>query len=238
MIKAIVTGHTQGLGAAIARELVARGIAVLGVARGHADIAGVEQVTLDLSDQQALVRWLGSSALRDYLAGSTQALLVNNAGVVTPIGPLSSQDPPAVLQAVALNVGAPMALSAAFVQAAPTVERRIVHISSGAARNPYPGWAVYGATKAALDLHARAVAQDGDPLVRACSLAPGVIDTGMQAVIRSSSETDFPLRQRFVDLAEGGALTAPEACARALVDYLLDSGFGGAAVDDLRSWNA
>ena len=33
MIKAVVTGHTRGLGAAVAAELVARGIPVLGVAR-------------------------------------------------------------------------------------------------------------------------------------------------------------------------------------------------------------
>lgn len=234
MIKAVVTGHTQGLGAAISRELLKRGIAVLGLARSHAALPGIEQVALDLADSAALSNWLASTALADFLADSTQALLINNAGVVTPIGPLQSQDPLAVLQAVAVNVGAPLALAAAFVQAAPDIERRILHVSSGAARNPYPGWAVYGATKAALDMHARAIAADGDPLVRACALAPGVIDTPMQAVIRSSNEADFPQRQRFVELAEGGALLAPEDCAGRLVAYLLDSRFGTVPVEDLR----
>ncbi len=38
-MKAIVTGHTKGLGAAIAAELIKRGIPVLGLARGRAAAA-------------------------------------------------------------------------------------------------------------------------------------------------------------------------------------------------------
>lgn len=234
MKKAIVTGHTQGLGAAIAAELQARGIAVLGLARGRSPLATIAQAELDLADPAALQAWLAGDALRAFLHQASEAFLVNNAGVVTPVGPLAAQDPAEVLRAVTLNVGAPLALAAAFVRGAPQAARRILHVSSGAARNAYPGWAVYCATKAALDQHARAVLLDGDVRVRACSLAPGVIDTGMQATIRATSSDDFPLRQRFVDLKEGGALDAPAACARKLVDYLLAPGFGSEPVDDLR----
>jgi NAD(P)-dependent dehydrogenase (short-subunit alcohol dehydrogenase family) len=234
MQKAIVTGHTRGLGAAIAAELQSRGVAVLGLARGQSDLPGIAQVELDMADPAALQAWLASEALGDFLGDSEQALLVNNAGVVSPVGPLAAQDPAAVLRAVALNVAAPMALAAAFAQAAPQAERRILHVSSGAARNAYPGWAVYCATKAALDHHARAIALDGDPRVRACSLAPGVIDTDMQAAIRATPSAAFPLRQRFVELKESGGLVSPQDCARSLVDYLLAPAFGSEAVDDLR----
>ena len=70
MIKAILTGHTKGLGAAIAADLLARGIGVLGLARGaSADLAArfpalFEQVELDLADSAALAAWLGGGALR------------------------------------------------------------------------------------------------------------------------------------------------------------------------------
>lgn len=234
MIKAIVTGHTRGLGAAIAAELRARGIAVLGLARGRSPLAGIEQVELDMADPAALQAWLSGATLRGFVAGADTVLLVNNAGVVTPVGPLASQEPAAVLRAVSLNVAAPLALAAAFAQAAPASERRILHVSSGAGRNAYPGWAVYCATKAALDHHARAVQLDGDRRVRAVSLAPGVIDTDMQAAIRATPGAHFPLRQRFVDLKDSGALVAPAQCARAVVDYLLAPGFGAQPVDDLR----
>ena len=167
MKKAIVTGHTRGLGAAVAAELQARGIAVLGLARGRSAQAGIEQIDLDLADAAALQAWLAGDALRAYLADARDAFLVNNAGVVTPVGPLAAQDPADVLRAVTLNVAAPLALAAAFVRAAPQAARRVLHVSSGAARNAYPGWAVYCATKAALDHHARAVLLDGDLRVRA-----------------------------------------------------------------------
>lgn len=235
MQKAIVTGHTRGLGAAIAIELQQRGIAVLGAARSRAELPGIEQVELDMADPAALQAWLAGDALRAFLVDADEALLVNNAGVVTPVGPLTAQDPAAVLRAVSLNVAAPLALAAAVAQAAPSIRRRILHVSSGAGRNAYPGWSVYCATKAALDHHARAVLMDSDSRVRAVSLAPGVIDTDMQALIRATPDEHFPMRERFVELKQTGTLVSPEHCARGLVDYLLAPGFGAEPVDDLRS---
>jgi NAD(P)-dependent dehydrogenase (short-subunit alcohol dehydrogenase family) len=195
----------------------------------------MEQAMVDLGDAVALASWLQGHALRSFLAGCDTALLVNNAGVVSPVGPLAEQDPVASLRAAIINVGAPLALSSAFVQAAPQAQRRILHVSSGAARSAYPGWSVYCATKAALDQHARAVSLDGDPRVLACSLAPGVIDTDMQAEIRATPDARFPMRERFVEMKRGGALVAPADCAVALVDYLLGKRFGQEPVDDLRN---
>ena len=239
-MKAIVTGHTKGLGAAVARELLERGVGVLGLARGSsAELAQaypglLRQVELDLSDTAALAAWLGGLQLRDYLDGCGTALLVNNAGVVTPVGPLHEQDPAAVIRAVSLNVAAPMALAAAVVRAAADAQTRILHISSGAGRSAYPGWSVYCATKAALDMHAGAVALDGAKRVKEVALAPGVIDTGMQAEIRATPEDRFPMRQRFVQMKSEGALASPEDSARAVVDYLLGARFGSKPVDDVR----
>ncbi len=242
MIKAILTGHTKGLGAAIASDLLGRGIPVLGLARGSApELAArypqaLAQVGLDLSDSAALAAWLAGGALKAWLADCGTVLLINNSGTVQPVGPLALQDPAAIARAVALNVAAPMMLASAVTAArALRVECRILHVSSGAGRSAYPGWSVYCATKAALDQHARAAALDHNVNLRICSLAPGVIDTGMQAEIRATSLELFPLRQKFDELKRAGELADPAQSAHRLVDHLLGNQFGKTPVDDLRS---
>ena len=125
-------------------------------------------------------------------------------------------------------------LAAAVVAATPLAARRVLHVSSGAGSSTYPGWSVYGATKAALDHHARSAALDNVPGLRVCSLAPRVIDTAMQAEIRATPVAHFPARQRFIDMERSGQLSAPDGCAAHLVEFLLSARFGDVAVEDLR----
>nr|WP_314630695.1 SDR family oxidoreductase [uncultured Noviherbaspirillum sp.] len=235
-VKAVLTGHSRGLGAAIAAELAGRGIPVLALARRQgAAMQGVTQVALDLSDPAALCAWLSGGTLETFLAGADTALLINNAGMLQPVGPLTGHDPAEVARAISLNVAAPLMLAAA-VAALDVGERRVLHVSSGAGRNAYPGWAVYCASKAALDHHARAAALDQVEGLRIVSLAPGVIDTDMQAQIRAADVEQFPLRDQFQALKANGALASPEDCAKRLVAFALGAGFGAAAVADLRDF--
>ncbi|MCK9261231.1 MAG: NAD-dependent epimerase/dehydratase family protein, partial [Azoarcus sp.] len=73
-MRAIVTGHSRGLGAAIAENLLKRGIRVLGLARhGNADLADrfpalFQEEVLDLSDLVALDAWLSGGRLKHFLA--------------------------------------------------------------------------------------------------------------------------------------------------------------------------
>ena len=240
---AIVTGHSRGLGAAIAAELLAQGARVLGLARrGNPALAeaypkALTEVALDLADPAALAEWLGGDSLRDIVKGSGPVLLVNNAGMVEPIGPAGTLDCAAIAKAVALNVTAPLMLADALIAVTEGAQdRRVLHVSSGAARNAYPGWSLYCATKAALDHHARAVAEDARPGLRIESLAPGVIDTDMQAQIRATTEAQFTMRERFVGLKESGGLASPEDCARRLVAHLTGPAFGASPVTDLRDF--
>jgi benzil reductase ((S)-benzoin forming) len=241
MIKAIVTGHSRGLGAAIAASLLEHDIPVLGLARArNADLAGqptarFAQLELDLSDTGTFTQWLATDALDAWLADANTALLVNNAGVVEPIGPLDLQDVAAVATAVSLNVAAPLMLAAAIAaRRRPNTELRVLHVSSGAGRHVYPGWSVYCATKAALDHHARAVVLDKTPGLRICSLAPGVIDTDMQAQIRATGLERFPVRERFEALKRDGGLASAQDCAARIVAHLLGESFGQTPVGDLR----
>ncbi|WP_250451079.1 SDR family oxidoreductase [Caballeronia sp. ATUFL_M2_KS44] len=238
---AILTGHTRGLGAALADTLLSRDADILAISRKrNADLAArysgrIQEVELDLADLPALTAWLADGALGRFMAGADRVVLVNNAGMLAPVGPLADQDAGAVARAVSVNVAAPLMLAAAFAAArTDAADRRIVHISSGAGRNAYPGWSIYCATKAALDHHARAVALDDNHGLRICSVAPGVVDTDMQAEIRGTALERFPMRERFDALKRDGQLATPEQSAQKLVDYLLSDAFGSVPTADIR----
>lgn len=257
----VITGHSRGLGAALAAEAQRRGLAVLGVSRGVGGLPALDpdatldwsapalaqgaEVRLDLSDQSALQTWVRSGMMHAFFRGSEQALLINNAGLVSPIGPVGRLSVADIFNSVSLNVSAALALASAWVEQTQGVvtDRRLVHVSSGAARSPYAGWNVYCATKAALDHHARCVQLEAEQTqavrgLRVCSLAPGIIDTDLQSQIRQSDEADFPLRQKFDQLKATGALLAAPDVASRLLDYVLGSQFGQQAVADLRDVEA
>jgi len=241
MIKAIVTGHSRGLGGGMAQALLARDVRVLGVSRrSNAALAerfsqNLQEVTLDLSDAQAAQSWLAGAEMRDFLADAQTAILINNAGIVQPIGPSGALDIATIAQAVTLNIAGPLMAANAFIAAtAKVADRRIMHISSGAGRRPMPGWSIYCATKAALDHHARSLAADTVPHLAIESLAPGVIDTDMQGEIRATTPEQFTLREQFVAMKQNNDLSSPESCGEAIVTHLLGPRFGAEVITDIR----
>ena len=179
--RALVTGATGGLGAAIARALGRDGADVLVLGRdadrGARTVAAVQDaggqaefVAADLSDPQRLAE------LADEI-GDIE-ILVNNAGFsiwgATPDLGVDDFD-----GMFAANVRAPYYLVAAF---APGMSARghgsIINIGSMAGTVGLAGGAAYGATKAALGALTRAWAAEYSPTgVRVNTVAPGPIYT-------------------------------------------------------------
>ena len=54
------------------------------------------------------------------------------------------------------------------------------------------------------------------------SLAPGIVDTGMQDEIRSSNDSDFPELQKFKEFKEEGKLSSPAEVAKKIA-YLFEN---------------
>jgi benzil reductase ((S)-benzoin forming) len=151
--------------------------------------------------------------------------LINNAGMVDPIGLIGSVRSEEMTKAIAVNLTAPMIMSNAFISKLKDFPgpKRIINISSGAGRNAYEGWGTYCATKAGLDHFSRVVALEQEKAkhsVEIVSIAPGIIDTGMQEAIRASNEAAFPLLERFIDYKEQGLLSSPEQTARKLISFI------------------
>ena len=227
---AIVTGTSRGLGRALAAALLARDHDVVGIARGprpaQLALAGYTHVTLDLTELEALEPALEAATGRE-LATRTRVVLVHNAGTVEPVGPLTALGARELERSFALNVLAPILLSGFVLRRSTAHDVRIAEISSGAAHAPYAGWAAYCAGKAALAMVGRVVAAEAEAFdeharrrIAVVSYAPHVVDTAMQAVLRSTSAARFPARERFVGLHERGELVAPERPAAELADVL------------------
>ncbi len=243
---AILTGASRGLGAALARGLLQPGTRLLTLARRNdpelaalARERGAEltEIQVDLSDPAAAT--LAIQAL-DIPRDAGRYLLINNAGTVHPVANTRALDDAAAIgQAFTLNVTAVMLLTARFLQGLDGLEaeRRILNISSGAGRNPNAGWGVYCATKAALDMYSRVLkAEHADSGVRIVSLAPGIVDTDMQANIRASDPAAFPALARFQEFHSTGKLASATDVAARMLAYLDRDDFGQTELDDIRNY--
>jgi len=168
-----------------------------------------------------------------------KAVLVNNAGIVGPVGPLESCDAAALERNLAVNVLAPMLLMRRFLAALDGSAGilRIINISSGAGRRPIYGWSAYCTAKAALDMATRVVALEAQARRRpvdAVSLAPGVIDTGMQGEIRGKSAEQFMDVERFRAMQAEGKLRPAADVAADILRLEAAGKLVGDAVLDLR----
>jgi NAD(P)-dependent dehydrogenase (short-subunit alcohol dehydrogenase family) len=221
---AVVTGASRGLGAGMAARFAEHGLRLGLCARtvpevpGGADPASVIARPVDVADAAAVDAFAGE------VAGALGPidLWVNNAGVLEPMGPQRDHDPSAVELALRVNVGGVMNGCRTLARGArswPPARRVLVNISSGAARSVYEGWSVYGATKAAVEHYTEIVAAE-EPAVVCRAIAPGVVDTDMQALIRDQDEATFPAVERFRELHRSDGWNSPSWVADHLLGVL------------------
>lgn len=249
----ILTGASRGMGLAMAEQLLAPNRVLLCISRqshdGLAQAAAQQGAPLtqwqqDLADSQGAARRLQDWLWAQAAEGLASATLINNAGVLTTIGPLEAAPPEGLVNALRVGLEAPILLTAAFlrvtgdwVTAGWRGPRKVLNISSGLGRHAMAGQASYCAAKAGMDHFTRGSALDeaekpfGAKLV---SLAPGVIDTDMQSHLRAGDPAQFPGLSRFIDLKEKGQLSSPRQAAQQVLAWLDRPDFGDQPVADVR----
>lgn len=232
----VVTGATRGLGEALAQQIAAQADnRLVTVGRAASDAVNIQ---VDLADAAAVER--ACDELDRRIAGKPfdRAVLINNAGVIAPVGPLEKVDAAELQRNLAVNFTAPILLMRRFLDATRAVGlRRIVNISSGAARRPIFGWSAYCAAKAGLDMASRVVALEAATrglAVEVASLAPGVIDTSMQATVRGASAEDFADVERFRAMKADGILRPAADVAADILRLEAAGKLAGDPVQDLR----
>jgi benzil reductase ((S)-benzoin forming) len=227
MKAAIVTGVSRGLGEALAAELLRRDFHVVGVGRVSSAKLGGERyrfVGCDLAQPARIAATL-VPALRELAAGEPAAVtLINNAAVPGPVGLIGRLDAAEIEAAVATNIAAPLVVADLFLRAFPddAVERRIINLSSGAARSALAGSGAYSMAKAAIEMLTLALAADhAAPNFRAIAVRPGIFETGMQQFMRSRDPALFPSVELFRGFKAQGLLKDPADVAARIVAKLV-----------------
>jgi NAD(P)-dependent dehydrogenase (short-subunit alcohol dehydrogenase family) len=227
---AVVTGGGRGIGRAIAIGLAAAGASVAVVARTQSEAAEVAaqigrasgrsiEIPADVSVPGDVDRMIKET---ERNLGPVN-LLVNNAGLVGPIGPTWELDPGDWWRCVEVNLKGPMLCASAVLPGMVARRRgRIVNVASGAGTRAIPHLGAYVTSKAALirftEVVAAEVAESG---VSVFSIEPGTVRTTMaeSAMASGAMRRWIPWLQ---DVFDRGEDVTPDHAARLV--RLLGSG--------------
>lgn len=199
---ALITGASRGLGEVIATFLARAGYDLILTARGEGALVGVTERLNQGVRVRAVVGDVSDPAHRKALAEAAAEfggldVLVNNASELgpSPMPALATYPLHALEDVFLINVVAPVALVQELLPHLRKRQGLIVNITSDAAVGAYEGWGGYGASKAALELISRTLADElrGDG-VSVVTVDPGDMRTEMhQAAFLGEDISDRPL---------------------------------------------
>lgn len=221
---AFVSGASRGLGAGLAERFGEAGMRLVLCSRTEPAMAAGDDVIareLDVRDEDGL------QALVEEAEGRFGGidLWVNNAGVLDPIRPIRDVSVEDFREHLDINLTGVFIGSRTYVRHLRRLERGgvLINVSSGAAWKPYAGWGAYCAGKAGVERLTEVIAvEEAEAGLRAHSIAPGVVDTSMQSLIRASSEEDFPEVERFRDLKRDAGFNSARYVAEEFLSIAFD----------------
>ncbi len=216
---ALITGAGSGIGRETALALAAAGHDVALVGRTESTLRATASAVVDARPDRRAEVVVGDLAdpdgPADIIARTRAALgrldvLVNNAALAS-LAPIPGHDASAIDASLAVNVRGPALL---IVAAWPIFVAQgsgcVVNVSSRAASDPFPGFFIYAATKAAQESFVRSIHNEGgEHGIRAYAVAPGAVETEM---LRGLFSTDVIPPDAALDPKDVAALIT--ACVR------------------------
>ncbi|MFP7487889.1 (S)-benzoin forming benzil reductase [Priestia filamentosa] len=238
----IITGTSSGIGESLVKELLAKEEQnhIISIARREntalSEIAktynkNFSSYKLDLRETKSIEGTIQAIFNNDVDDNIESIYLINNAGVLSPIGPIERNPDNEIIDNIAINLISPMVLTSHFIKHTNYLEidKRILNISSGSAKYLLPSQSAYSTSKAGLDSFTKSIVleqKEKEYPVRIVSVYPGVISTKLQEEIRAANKEDFPLVHLFQEAYENGQLQTSEDTAKNLLELLLGDTFG------------
>lgn len=186
---ALITGANRGLGLAIARGFVAAGASVMLCARDAEQLQAAGRELQALAGDNQIVRWspvdvTDQPAVEALIEQSIKELgdlhiLVSNAGVYGPFGPIEEVDWKEWVRAIEINLlGSVIPIRAVLPHFKRQRHGKIIQLSGGGATNPLPRISAYASSKAAVVRFAETIALECmDQGIDVNSIAPGALNT-------------------------------------------------------------
>lgn len=221
-----ITGVSRGLGLALAKRFEGEGNRVIGFSRTQGDFEG-EFYACNLSEPIEASKSLAAALNKADLESATEIIFIANAGLLGPLDFLRNLEPGDIQENLTANlVGAAVGLQR-FLERTRNipVPKLYLQISSGAAlpERVKPGWSLYCASKSGQEQLVRTVAAEQfheEHPAMLVNLNPGLMETGMQRLIRSTSKEAFPDVDKFIDFKESGRVPSPEAVAASIASLV------------------
>jgi len=216
----LITGTSKGIGKAIAENYLSRGEKVIGIGRNHTLLhPNYSSIVCDLSNPDSVDR------ISFPPFGGEPVIFIHNAGILGKVDYFERLESKEIAEVMQVNLFSGAVLLQQLLQTLPKTQSfKCIFISSGAGKNPIASWASYCASKAAVDLFCQTIQLEEQQLGRTdfhcLSVAPGVVDTDMQAVIRQTSEASFPEVERFKEYKNSNQLYSPELVAEKLLKLI------------------
>ena len=213
----LITGHSSGIGRALAENYLEKGKQVWGIARRALDRNDLNliQIEADLSDLAALKSTLNGA--QDILSGEPQIVFLN-AATLGPIGPMSKITQQDIQTVMNTNVWGNKVILDWLIEKkiAPT---QIILISSGAATSANYGWGPYALSKSSLNMLGKLYSQE---MVNThiISLAPGYVDTAMQEKLRAVDANSFPSVKPLHEAQGTTLMPSAEDAAREIISHV------------------
>lgn len=212
----IITGTSRGIGKAIAENYLSQGKIVIGIGRNHTiEHSNYTPIVCDLSVPDSVEKLSFPDLNTDEL------VFIHNAGILGEVNYFERLPGDELMKVMQVNLfsGAGI-LQQLLQQINRDISFKAVFISSGAGKRPIASWASYCASKAAVDLFCQTIQLEEQQLGRTnfccLSVEPGVVDTEMQALIRSSNKEAFSEVERFKDYKTSNQLYSPELVSKKL----------------------
>ena len=179
----LITGAGRGIGRATAIELAAAGYEPLLISRTESELletarlAGRGQIFLaDVSKAEDV-----QSLLCRVMEVNGQLDAVVHCAGLAPMQSIEQMTPNTWQRVIETNLSSAFYLCHAVWPIFKNQNRGvIVNISSESSRDPFDGFAAYGAAKAGLNLFGRVAAREGQPYgIRVHTIAPAAVETQM-----------------------------------------------------------